>query len=103
MIRLRLELPSDHRHTGDFDIVGLEGDKTIGSFRVSLDFDYPKIAEIFGCHSICDCGYTDGSVDCDHKTASKMIEEAGDFLDNNIGIVSYQTFGYEALLQPENV
>jgi hypothetical protein len=99
MIKLRLDLPYDHRHTGDFEIVGLKNGTEIGSFRVSLDCDYPKIAEIFGCHAICDCGSTDGSVDCDHKTASQMIGEAFSFLDDNIGAISDETFGYEVILQ----
>ena len=98
-MQLRLDLPYDHRHTGDYEIVGIDNGIERGSFRVTIDYDYPGIAEIFGCHSICGCGDTDGTVDCNHKTASQMIGEAGSFLDDNIGAISDETFGYETLLQ----
>jgi hypothetical protein len=51
---------------------------------IQTDFDYPGIASTFGW-SPCECGATDGTVDCRHKTASQMIAEAQAFLDDNIG------------------
>jgi hypothetical protein len=48
---------------------------------VSVDWDHPGLAQSFGWQP-CDCGCTDGTVDCDHKTASAMIEDAGNFLDS---------------------
>ena len=51
---------------------------------IQTDFDYPGIASTFGW-SPCDCGATDGTVDCGHKAASQMIAEAQMFLDDNIG------------------
>jgi hypothetical protein len=51
---------------------------------IQNDFDYPGIASTFGW-SPCECGATDGTVDCGHKTASQMIAEAQAFLDENIG------------------
>jgi hypothetical protein len=51
---------------------------------IQTDFDYPGIASTFGW-SPCECGATDGTVDCGHKSASQMIAEAQTFLDDNIG------------------
>lgn len=49
------------------------------------DWDYPRLASMFGNHAImCDCGSTDGTVDCEHKTASAMITEASEWLFDNI-------------------
>ena len=43
------------------------------------DWDWPGLASNFGYVS-CECGRTDGTVDCPHKTASRMIADAYDFL-----------------------
>ena len=52
-----------------------------------IDWDYPRLASMFGNHKvICDCGNTDGTVDCSHKTASAMINEATEWLYDNIGL-----------------
>lgn len=51
---------------------------------IQTDFDYPGIASTFGW-SPCECGATDGTVDCGHKSASQMIAKAQAFLDDNIG------------------
>jgi len=65
---------------GDFEIVSTTGQSTL----ITLDWDYPGIASTFGW-SPCDCGDTDGTVDCDHRTASEMIESATEYLDDHIG------------------
>lgn len=51
---------------------------------VQTDWDWPGVASSFGW-SPCDCGATDGTVDCAHKTASAMIADAGAFLDDVAG------------------
>ena len=51
---------------------------------IQTDWDYPGIASSFGWQA-CPCGFTDGTVDCKHKTASEMIENAGNFLNDHIG------------------
>ena len=51
---------------------------------IQTDYDYPGLASSFGW-APCPCGATDGTVDCPHKTASDMIAEAGQYLDDNIG------------------
>jgi hypothetical protein len=51
---------------------------------IQTDYDFPGIASSFGWVS-CKCGFTDGTVDCKHKTASEMIEDAGKYLDDHIG------------------
>ena len=51
---------------------------------IQTDWDYPGVASTFGWCP-CDCGETDGTVDCPHRTASAMISEAGEYLDDHIG------------------
>jgi len=51
---------------------------------VQIDWEYPGLASSFGW-SPCECGETDGTVDCPHKTAGDMIGEAREFLDDNLG------------------
>ena len=51
---------------------------------IQTDWDYPGVASTFGWCP-CDCGETDGTVDCPHRTASDMISEAGEYLDDHIG------------------
>lgn len=54
------------------------------------DWDWPGLAGMLG-YVPCTCGFTDGTVDCEHKTASQMIEEARDYLDDHLG----EVFEYE--------
>jgi hypothetical protein len=65
---------------GTYRVVAEDGQDIL----IQTDFDLPGIASTFGW-SPCDCGTTDGTVDCGHKTASQMIAEAQAFLDDNIG------------------
>lgn len=51
---------------------------------IQTDWDYPGIASSFGWMA-CECGETDGTVDCPHRTATEMISDAADYLDDNIG------------------
>jgi hypothetical protein len=51
---------------------------------IQSDWDYPGVASIFGWVA-CECGTTDGTISCAHKTASEMILDAQEFLDHNIG------------------
>lgn len=48
------------------------------------DWDFPGLASMFGFVA-CECGKTDGTISCQHKTASQMISEAREFLDDHIG------------------
>lgn len=50
------------------------------SIRGQSDWDFPFIAGLLG-YVPCDCGLTDGTVDCEHKTATDMILSAATFLD----------------------
>lgn len=47
------------------------------------DWDRPMLARDLGWRPCCDV--TDGTVDCPHKTASEMIAEAGEYLDEHLG------------------
>lgn len=51
---------------------------------VQADGDFPGVASTFGW-SACPCGRTDGTVDCDHRTADEMIAEAHGFLRSLAG------------------
>lgn len=53
---------------------------------IQTDWEYPATASTFGWIP-CSCGQTDGTVNCKHKTASEMISEAGEYLDEHIGDV----------------
>lgn len=48
---------------------------------MQIDCDFPGLASSFGFIP-CECGWTDGTVNCPHKTASDMISAAIDFLDD---------------------
>lgn len=51
---------------------------------IQTDWDFPGAASTFGWMS-CDCGATDGTVDCPHRTATAMIADARRFLDEHVG------------------
>jgi len=68
---------------GMFRLVAQDGRTRL----VQVDSDFPILASTFGW-SPCSCGATDGTIDCDHKTADEMIAEAGDFLRAHVGDVT---------------
>lgn len=51
------------------------------------DWDFPGLASLFGW-APCDCGMTDGTVDCPHKTVDQMLGEAQEYLDAHVGDVT---------------
>ncbi len=51
---------------------------------VQSDWDFPGVASSCGFQP-CECGATDGTVDCEHKTASEMISAAYDWLSEHDG------------------
>jgi hypothetical protein len=53
------------------------------SVLIQTDWEFPGLASNFGFIP-CECGFTDGTVDCGHKTASQMIADATFFLDSHI-------------------
>lgn len=52
---------------------------------IQTDREYPAAASCFGWVPCRRCNMTDGTVDCEHKTATEMIQEAQDFLNHCIG------------------
>jgi hypothetical protein len=66
---------------GGFLITSLDSGSDI---FIQTNWDYPGIASTFGWQA-CTCGITDGTVDCQHNTASEMISDAYDFLVENDG------------------
>ena len=77
MITIELAEP---RRWGNFLIVS--NDESIPledrGILIQTDWDYPGIASTFGWIA-CECGETDGTVDCPHRTADEMIGEAFEF------------------------
>ncbi len=65
---------------GNYLIVNDDG----ADLLVQTDWDYPGLASSFGFVP-CECGETDGTVNCAHKTATEMINDAVTFLDDNLG------------------
>lgn len=59
-------------------------DQPEDSLFIQSDWDYPGTASTFGFIP-CECGFTDGTVDCAHKTATEMISAAYDYLVEHVG------------------
>jgi hypothetical protein len=67
----------------DNGVYDMHGEETI---LVNVDWDFPCVASAFG-YIPCECGFTDGTVDCEHKTVSYMIYAAMNYLDEHLGDV----------------
>lgn len=78
-----MRLTCSLEHTRCAFLLRYEDDKTV---LFQADWDYPSLASNFGWVA-CECGETDGTIDCPHKTASRMIAEAEEFLDAHVGDV----------------
>lgn len=63
---------------------GLYGDDGTCHEFVQFDWDYAGLATTLGWVP-CQCGRTDGTVDCEHRTVSEMLAEAFDFLAERNG------------------
>jgi hypothetical protein len=57
---------------------------------VQSDWDWAGLASSLGWCP-CQCGATDGTVDCTHRTVSEMLSEAFDYLSEHDG----ETFEYD--------
>lgn len=53
---------------------------------IQSDWDYAGLATSLGWCP-CECGRTDGTVDCAHRSVSKMLSEAFDYLVERNGQV----------------
>lgn len=73
---------------GCYLILAPEKTSGVNTLLVQTDWDFPGVAGTFGWQA-CPCGFTDGTVDCKHKTASEMIRDAAEFLDS---IADTETF-----------
>ncbi len=65
---------------GTFVLVASSGK----SLFVQSDWDFPGVAQAFGW-SPCSCRRTDGTIDCEHESATEMIAEAAAFLSSRVG------------------
>ena len=56
-------------------------------FIVQTDWEYPGLSSTFGGPSGCNCGASDGTIDCAacKLTASEMISLAAEWLNDNDG------------------
>lgn len=59
-------------------------DNPADAVLIQSDWDFPAVASRCGFVP-CDCGATDGTVDCEHKAAAEMIESAYDWLASRDG------------------
>lgn len=67
---------------GHYTISNDLDDRTV---YVQTDWDFPGLASTFGWVPCGECGATDGTVDCEHRTAGEMTSDAAAFLDNEPG------------------
>ena len=51
-----------------------------------VDWDFPGLAQDFGFVPCTHCQETDGTVDCAHRTVGETVADAGEFLNENVGI-----------------
>ena len=65
---------------GTFCLVADDGQQIL----VQTEWDFAGLASTFGW-SACSCGVTDGTVDCEHRTAGEMIADAHNFLRAHTG------------------
>jgi len=47
---------------------------------IQTDWDFPGVASYIGWTPCTECEMTDGTVDCNHRTATDMISEAYDYI-----------------------
>ena len=57
---------------------------------VQSDYEWAGLASSLGWVPCKECGFTDGTVDCEHRKVSEMLSEAFDYLSERDG----QTFDY---------
>lgn len=57
---------------------------------IQSDWDWAGLASTLGWVPCKECGFTDGTVDCEHRTVTEMLCEAFDFLAERAG----QRFNY---------
>jgi hypothetical protein len=65
-----------------------------------LDWDFPSLASMFGFVP-CDCGLTDGTIECEHKIPHEMIASAIEFLDEHCGDVAEDIGYFDGLFDHE--
>jgi hypothetical protein len=82
VLRVRLE-SAGH---GGFKLVPMirGRDRDDRSILIQTDWDHPGVASNLGFVP-CECGRTDGTVPCAHRTVASMISAASEFLDDHIG------------------
>ena len=84
MAKIRL----DEGPHGTFLLVEIVNGVPTGNDKlIQTDWAYPGVAGSFGYIPCTECDETDGTIDCEHHTASEMIQAAQEWLDDNIGEV----------------
>ena len=54
------------------------------SLSITEDIGLMELAKLYGW-TACECGLTDGTTACNHKTSAKMLHEAKQVLSTNVG------------------
>lgn len=75
-----MKITLDRGDCGTYAVLAEDGRDVL----FQTDWDFPGLASTFGWIS-CECGATDGTVDCPHKNKSDMMASAWDFLNDHIG------------------
>ena len=75
-----MKITFEEGNFGTFCLVADDGQQIL----VQTDWDFAGLASTFGW-SACSCGVTDGTVDCEHRTAGEMIADAHNFLRAHTG------------------
>ena len=69
-------------------------------YTTEADYDLPRLAELLGAsHVICPCKATDGSIDCEHRTAAEMIAAAGRWIWDTAGEIDVHPHAAETLVE----
>jgi hypothetical protein len=65
----------------------ISNDKDNRTILIQSDWDFPGVASTFGWTPCDQCRNTDGTINCEHRTATEMIASAAEYLDDGPGPV----------------
>lgn len=85
---MRVTIERDPAYAPCAYLIVQEGASTRDESRTVLvqsDWDFPSLAANLGFVPCSECNSTDGTVDCEHRTAGEMIEAAALYLDTHLG------------------
>lgn len=74
----------------DYEVVCAEDESQ--TLYIQSDWEYAGLASSMGWCP-CECGFTDGTVDCEHRKVGDMLAEAQEWIDDHLGEV-FEDPGY---------